>query len=242
MGRKPNPPRRKPKRPTGKRTVKTGGRARKCDEIARATDPNGVDPSLPVAGGDPKVPEEVERHTTTVLELLTRRTPRLDVYRLMEPMPPRTVDRYIALARDRMVELQHATQKQLLADSQARVEWLAAHGGLESRDQVVAERLLAELRGLLGVRGSVVVNQMVQVNGQAGAAASTGDLSRLSPAEQVDFEHLTAVYEGELSQVPVDALVARLEAATGRRVVLVPGGAENAPGGLLGGPEGGGER
>lgn len=205
MGRKPNPPRRKPPRKSPVTTVKTGGRALKSHEIARAIDPSSVPAGLPVAGGDPRSPDVVETHVTRTMELLVKRTPRVEIAAALG-LSPYTADQYIARARERLVAIQHATQKELLADSQARVEWLAAHGGLESRDQVQAERLLAELRGLLGVRGSVVVNQLQQVNIGAAAGQPEGDLSRLSSAAQVVLEWLTAVYEGEMVTAPVDAL------------------------------------
>ncbi len=136
-------------------------------------------------------------------------------------LPPRTFDRYLAQAREYLAERRAPQRDRDVAEAVERVEGQARRLR-EDVAKVQNERLRAELLGLVGGKGGVAV----QVNVGTGAAgvqagAPAGDLSRLTAAEQVDLEHLTAVYEGEFSQVNVEALVARLEAATGRQVLLV---------------------
>lgn len=144
----------------------------------------------------------VEATTMQVLRWLADRVPRVDILEKLAPMPVRTVDDYIKRAKELLREEYARERPELVALTEARMESLAKDL-TEDGPRVALERNLAEVRGVLGGKGTAVA---VQVNVGADGQPAAGDLSRLSAAQAVVLEWLTAVYEGETCQAPVDAV------------------------------------
>jgi hypothetical protein len=158
--------------------------------ITRATPPGGVAPSY----------AEFEVNLAKVEQLMAKRTPRLRIYETMAPMPSRTVDDYMARVRRRWAEAMAAQRPELIAEALERIDDMVA-SLTDEKAVVSAERLRAELLGLVGTHAAVAV----QVN--VGAQNNGPDLS-LWTAEEI------AAYDAKLAEIEA------IEAAVARRLAV----------------------